>query len=46
MKDRLCTTPLLAYPYFDLPFIFTADASKVAVAAILSQENGEERPIA
>ena len=47
MKDKLCTTPVLAYPNFDLPFIFTTDASKVVVAAILSQvENGVERPAA
>jgi len=37
----------LAYPNFDLPFILPTDASKVAVAAILSQEqDGIERPIA
>ena len=47
MKDKLCTTPVLAYPNFELPFILTTDASKIAVAAILSQvQNGEERPIA
>jgi len=47
MKDRLCTTPVLAYPNFDLPFILTADASKLAIAAILSQvQDGKERPIA
>jgi transposase InsO family protein len=47
LKDRLCTTPVLAYPNFDLPFILTTDASSVAVAAILSQvQDGEERPIA
>jgi hypothetical protein len=46
MKDRLCTTPVLAYPNFDLPFILTTDASKVAVAAILSQvQDGEEKPL-
>ena len=37
MKDGLCTTPVLTYPNFDLPFILPADASKVAVAAILSR---------
>jgi len=38
---------VLAYPNFDLPFILTTDASKVAVAAILSQvQNGLERPVA
>ena len=47
LKTKLCTTPVLAYPNFDLPFILTTDASKVAVAAILSQEqDGIERPIA
>jgi hypothetical protein len=29
MKDRLCTTPVLAYPNFEMPFILTTDASKV-----------------
>jgi len=47
MKHRLCTTPVLAYPNFELPFILTTDASKVAIAAILSQvQDVKERPIA
>jgi len=47
LKARLCTTPVLAYPNFDLPFILTTDALKVAVSAILSQvQNGLERPVA
>jgi len=47
MKDRLCTTPVLVYPNFELPFLLTTDASKVAIAAILSQvQDGKERPIA
>jgi hypothetical protein len=47
MKDRLSTTPVMAYPNFKLPFILTTDASKVAIGAILSQvQDGEERPIA
>jgi hypothetical protein len=37
MKDKLCTTSVLAYPNFMLPFILTTDASNVAVGAILSQ---------
>jgi len=38
---------VLAYPNFKLPFILTTDASKVAIAAILSQvQDGVERPIA
>ena len=46
-KNRLCTTPVLAYPIFQLPFILTTDASKVAVAAILSQvQDVAERVIA
>jgi hypothetical protein len=47
MKDRLRTTPVLTYPNFDLPFILTTDASKVVVAAILSQvQDSEEKPFA
>jgi hypothetical protein len=47
MKDSLCTTPVLAYPNFELPIILTTDASRVAIAAILSQvQDGKERPIA
>ena len=47
LKDKLCTTPVLAFPNFELPFILTTDAFKLAVAAVLSQvQNGEERPIA
>jgi hypothetical protein len=46
MKDRLCTTPVLAYPNFEVPFILTTDASKLAVAAILSEvQDGLERPL-
>jgi hypothetical protein len=38
---------VLAFPAFDQPFILTTDASKIAVAAILSQvQNGTERPVA
>jgi len=47
LKDKLCTTPVLAYPNFELPFILTTDASKLAVAAVLSQvQDDVERPIA
>jgi hypothetical protein len=35
LKTKLCTTPVLAYPNFDLPFILTTDSSKVVVAGIL-----------
>jgi hypothetical protein len=38
---------VLAYPNFELPFIFITDASKVAIADILSQvQDGVEKPIA
>jgi len=47
LKDKLCTTTVLAYPNFELPFILTTDASKLAIAAVLSQmQDGVERPIA
>jgi hypothetical protein len=47
LKQKLCNPPVLAYPNFKLPFILTTDASKAAVAAILSQvQDGIERPIA
>lgn len=47
MNERFSATPVLAYPNFELPFILTTDASKVAVAVILSQvEDRVERPIA
>jgi hypothetical protein len=47
MNDRLCTTPVLPYPNFELPFILTTDASKLAVATVLSQvQDGLEQPLA
>jgi len=46
MKDKLCATPVLSYPNFELRFILTTDALKIAVAAILSQKQiSVERPI-
>ena len=47
MRDRLSKSPVLAYPNSERPFIVTTDASKMAVAAILSQVQDEiQRPIA
>jgi len=47
LKIKLCRTPVLAYPEFSQLFIPTADASKVAVAAVLSQvQERIERTIA
>jgi hypothetical protein len=37
LKERLCTTPVLACPNFKLPFVLTTDASKAAIAGVLSQ---------
>jgi hypothetical protein len=47
LKQKLRNPPVFVYPNFKLPFILTTDASKVAIAAILSQvQDGIERPIA
>jgi hypothetical protein len=46
LQNRLCKTPVSAFPDFSQPFILITDASKVAVAAVLSQvHDGVERPI-
>jgi hypothetical protein len=46
LKDRLCTTPVLGYPNFNLPFILTTDTSKTDVGVIFSQvQDGIEKPI-
>ncbi|KAK3106610.1 hypothetical protein FSP39_023509 [Pinctada imbricata] len=37
LKQRLCTSPILAYPISGLPFILDTDASHAAVGAVLSQ---------
>jgi hypothetical protein len=42
IKDRLCTTPVLAYPNFEVPFILTTDASMVAIAAICHKYKTEK----
>ena len=47
MKEKLCAAPVLAYANFKLPIVLTTDASKIAVAASLSQvQDRVERPIA
>jgi hypothetical protein len=44
-KDKLCATPVLAFPGFSLPFLLT-DASKAAFGVILSQlEKGRKGPL-
>ena len=45
---RLVTTPTLAFPDYELPFILDTDASNVGIGAVLSQRqsDGSERVIA
>ena len=44
LKTALCSEQVLAYPNFDSQFILTTDASKTAVAAILSQTRWRRAP--
>lgn len=47
LKRRLTSSPILAYPNFDRPFILDTDASDTGLGAVLSQvQNGKERVIA
>ena len=46
LKDRLTTTPILAFPRLHLPFILYTDASQFAMGAVLAQvQDGLERAI-
>ena len=46
LKERLCTSPTLAFKNFKLPFTLTTDASRTAIAAVLSQvQDGVEKKI-
>jgi hypothetical protein len=46
LKGILCSGQVLVYPDFSKPFILTTDASKIALAAVLSQEHdGLDRPV-
>jgi len=48
LKERLINSPVLIYPNFEKEFILLTDASKIALGAILSQkdDNNKEHPIA
>ncbi|KAK3506886.1 hypothetical protein QTP70_030924 [Hemibagrus guttatus] len=44
-KTAFTTTPLLAHPDPDLPFVVEVDASTTAVGAVLSQQQGNPRKL-
>ncbi len=47
VKSLLCSSPVLAAPRFDLPFILQVDASQVGAGAVLLQgdDQGVVRPV-
>ena len=48
LKVKLTTTPILAYPDYNKPFLLDTDASDVGIGAVLSQrdEEGHEKVVA
>ena len=47
LKDRLTTTPVLAYPDYSRPFILDTDASDFGIGAVLAQhDDGHECVVA
>ena len=46
LKEKLCSSPILAYPKPGLKYILDTDASDVGIGAVLSQvQDGKERVI-
>ncbi|CAG8579725.1 20513_t:CDS:2, partial [Gigaspora rosea] len=43
LKKKLTSTPVLAYPIFDQEFLLFTDASGIAIGAILSQKDVQDR---
>ena len=43
LKLRLSSPPLLAFPYFDQPFILDTNATREGLRAVLSQRIGESK---
>ena len=41
LRQRLCSTPILAYPDFTRQFILDTDASETGIGAVLTQVNDE-----
>ena len=47
LKNRLVSTPILAYPQYDIPFEIHTDASNIAISGVLVQkQDGQEKVIA
>ncbi|CAK1595091.1 unnamed protein product [Parnassius mnemosyne] len=45
LKDRLCKTPISAYPYAGKEFIVDTDASDIGLGGVLSQRNGDQEVV-
>ena len=43
LKDALTSTPVLAYPNFDRPFILSCDVCGMAIGYVLSQMGSDKK---